>query len=96
MSQKAVTDELATLEQEQIQGGVYDVSSHNDDAVFESLSTLLGSANLSTLIPTSVRHGGMSIRFIQGSVPNSDNKYIQFRYTGTATTGTPNPFFRCD
>lgn len=48
-------------------------------AVFESLSTLLGSANLSTLIPTSVRRGGMSIRFIQGSVPNSDNKYVQYR-----------------
>ena len=86
MSQDAVSKELASLEtnlnaieQEQIQGGVYDVSSHNDGAVFESLSTLLGSANLSTLIPTSVRRGGMSIRFIQGSVPNSDNKYVQYR-----------------
>ena len=68
MSQKAVTDELALK-------GVYDVSSHNGGAVFESLSTLLGSANLSTLIPTSVRHGGMSIRFVQ----TSDNKYVQYR-----------------
>ena len=58
---------------------VYDVSSHNDGAVFESLSDLLGSANLSTLIPTSVRRGGMSIRFIQGSAPNTDNKYVQYR-----------------
>ena len=92
ISQKAVTTELAQLrfqlrldlneiEQEQIQGGVYDVSSHNDGAVFESLSALLGSANLSTLIPTSVRHGGMSIRFIQGS----DNKYVQFRYMSSST-----------
>lgn len=86
MSQDAVSKEFASIwsdlneiEQEQIQGGVYDVSSHNDGAVFESLSTLLGSANLSTLIPTSVRRGGMSIRFIQGSVPNSDNKYVQYR-----------------
>lgn len=86
MSQKAVTDELtainsdvADLELEQIQGGVYDVSSHNDGAVFESLSALLSSSDLSTLIPTVVRHGGMSIRFIQGSVPNSDNKYVQYR-----------------
>ena len=74
-----LNEAITALEQEQIQGGVYDVSSHNDGAVFESLSTLLGSANLSTLIPTSVRRGGMSIRFIQGSVPNSDNKYIQAR-----------------
>lgn len=76
---KADQTELDQLELEQIQGGVYDVSSHNDGAVFESLSTLLGSANLSTLIPESVRHGGMSIRFIQGSVPSSDNKYVQAR-----------------
>lgn len=60
-------------------GIIYDVSANNDGAVFESLSTLLGSANLSTLIPTSVRRGGMSILFIQGSVPNSDNKYVQYR-----------------
>ena len=61
-------------------GIIYDVSAHNDGAVFESLSALLGSSNLSTLIPTSVRHGGMSIRFIQGSEQSSDNKYIQYRY----------------
>ena len=58
---------------------IYDVSSHNDGAVFESLQVLLSSSNLSTLIPTSVRHGGMSIRFIQGSVPNSNNNYVQAR-----------------
>lgn len=75
MSQDAVTRELTDLEL----GVIYDVSAHNDGAVFKSLSTLLGSANLSTLIPTSVRRGGMSIRFIQGSVPNSDNKYVQYR-----------------
>lgn len=75
MSQDAVTRELTDLEL----GVIYDVSAHNDGAVFESLSTLLGSANLSTLIPTSVRRGGMSIRFIQGSVPNSDKKYVQYR-----------------
>ena len=60
-------------------GIIYDVSANNGGAVFESLSTLLGSANLSTLIPTSVRRGGMSIQFIQGSVPNSDNKYVRYR-----------------
>ena len=58
---------------------IYDVSSHNDGAVFESISALLSSSNLSTLIPTSVRHGGMTIRFIQGSEQSSDNKYVQYR-----------------
>lgn len=75
MSQKATSAKFTELEQ----GIIYDVSAHNDNAVFESLSALLSSPNLSTLIPTSVRHGGMSIRFIQGSEQSSDNKYIQAR-----------------
>ena len=58
---------------------IYDVSARNGGVVFESLSALLGSADLSTLIPTSVRHGGMSIRFIQGSVSSSSNTYVQYR-----------------
>ena len=80
-----LNETITALEQEQIQGGVYDVSSHNDNAVFESISALLGNANLYTLIPTSVRRGGMSIRFIQGSVPNSDNKYLQYRFILSGT-----------
>ena len=70
-----VSSKVNQLEQEQIQGGVYDVSTHNDGAVFESLQSLLSSSNLDTLIPVSVRHGGMSIRFVQ----SSDNKYVQYR-----------------
>ena len=76
------------VSQEIIQGGVYDVSSHNNNAVFESLQALLSSPSLSTFIPALVRHGGMSIKFIQGSVPNSDNnssQYVQFHYIGTST-----------
>lgn len=60
-------------------GIIYDVSAHNGGVAFESLSALLSSSNLSTLIPISVRHAGMSIRFIQGSVQSSDNKYVQYR-----------------
>lgn len=79
-STKAVYDEnnkrldniLIELEQS---AGIYDVSAHNNGVVFESLSALLSSSNLSTLIPISVRHGGMSIRFIR----TSDNKYVQYR-----------------
>lgn len=67
------------VSQEIIQGGVYDVSSHNNSAVFESLQALLSSPSLSTFIPESVRHGGMSIKFIQGSEHSSDNKYVQYR-----------------
>ena len=54
---------------------IYDVSARNNGVVFESLSALLSSSDLSTLIPTSVRRGGMTIRFIQ----SSDNKYVQYR-----------------
>lgn len=84
VSQKCITNTVSQLEQEQIQGGVYDVSAHNNDAVFESLQTLLSSSNLSTLIPPSVRHGGMMIRFIQGSEQNSGNKYVQYRLMANA------------
>ena len=68
-------NKFSELELEQIQGGVYDISAHNNNAVFKSLQALLSSSNLSTLIPMSVRHGGMSIRFVQ----SSDNKYVQWR-----------------
>lgn len=81
MSQKATT--------KAIHGILYDVSAHNDGAVFESLQALLSSSSLNTLIPTSVRCGGMSIRFIQGSVPNSDNKYVQYRLTDASFSTTP-------
>ena len=47
-----------------IASDIYDVSYHNSGTTFESLSALLSSENLSTLIPTAVRHGGMSIRFV--------------------------------
>lgn len=53
----------------------YDVTLHNSGATFASIEALLSDANLSTLIPTNVRKGGMSIKF----VCSSDNKYVQFR-----------------
>ena len=57
-----------------LDGGAYDVSAHNSGATFASLSALLNSENLNTLIPTEIRHGGMSIKFVQ----SSDNKYVRF------------------
>ena len=58
-----------------IASDIYDVSAHNNGVTFASLSTLLSSENLSTLIPSAVRCGGMTIRFIQ----SSDNRYVQYR-----------------
>ena len=69
---KETDNKLSELESEVI----YDVTTNNDGTTFSSLSALLSSENLSTLIPTSVRHGGISIRFVQ----SSDNKYVQYRY----------------
>ena len=68
---KETNGKLSKLES----GVIYDVTANNDGATFPSLSALLSSENLSTLIPTSVRHGGMSVRFVQ----SSDNKYVQYR-----------------
>ena len=80
---EASQEKLTELESE----AIYDVSAHNNNAVFESLQSLLSNSDLNSLIPTSIRCGGMSIRFI-----NSYNKYVQYRYTGIKTTGNPNPF----
>ena len=70
---KETDNKLSELESEVI----YDVTANNDGTTFSSLSALLSSENLSTLIPTSVRHGGMSISFVQ----SSDNKYVQYFLT---------------
>lgn len=61
---------------------IYDVSARNNNTAFESLKALLSSSNLSTLIPTSVRQGGITIRFIQ----SSDSKYVQYRYMESDAT----------
>ena len=85
--QTAIADETkrAKAAEEAI---IFDVSVQNNGAVFESLSALLSSSNLSTLIPTSVRHGGMIIRFIQGSEQSSWNKYVQYRLMATSFSTT--------
>lgn len=77
-------------------GSVYDVSFYNKGAVFDSIQSLLSSSDLNTLIPTSVRHGGMSIRFIQGSVPTSDNKYVQYRLMAQSFTTDTTQWAICD
>ena len=69
---------------------IYDVSVHNNGVVFESLSALLSSSNLSTLIPTSIRYGGMTIRFIQ----SLDNKYVQYILKTDSWSTDPNSWER--
>lgn len=58
--------------------GVFDVNRYvGSDTPYDSLSQVLN--NAATLIPTAVRRGGMSIKFIQ----SSDNKYVQYRLMST-------------
>ena len=89
MSQKATTtaiaDEVARANAAE-KAIIFDVSANNNDAVFESLEALLSSSNLSTLIPVLYRHGGMTIRFIQGSEQSTANKYVQYRYMSSDIT----------
>ena len=73
---KETDNKLSELESEVM----YDVTANNDGITFPSLSALLSSENLSTLIPSKVRCGGMSIRFIQDSKQSSNNNYVQYRY----------------
>lgn len=110
MSQKAITDAIAVEETRAKEaeknldnkvtdletGMIYDVSANNNDAVFESLQALLSSSDLNTLIPPSVRHGGMSIKFIQGSVPSSDNKYVQYRLISQSWNTTITNWLKID
>lgn len=84
---QAITDEKNRAMAAE-QAIIFDVSAHNNGTVFESLPALLGNSNLDTLIPVSLRHGGMTIRFIQGSEQSSDNKYVQYRLMTNAWSTT--------
>ena len=65
---------------------VFDISKYHSGATYSNLADALTSNTGG--VPQSLQKGGMSIKFVQ----TSDNKYVQFRYMGTATTGSPNPF----
>ena len=56
---------------------VWDVTARNSNTTFASLNALLSDANIATLIPTTIRRGGMQIRFVL----SSDNKYVQYFLT---------------
>lgn len=56
---------------------VFDISAKTGQN-YETLDDALTAAN--SVIPTSKKKGGMSIKFVQ----SSDNKYVQYRYMGTS------------
>ena len=62
-------------------GGVFDISAYNavggTPATYANLTAALGTDGAN--IPDYLRKGGMSVKFIQGSAPSSDNNYVQFR-----------------
>ena len=63
-------------------GEVYDISANHPDGQgnptpYADLAAALGTGGAN--VPVGIRRGGMSIKFIQGTVQSSDNKYIQAR-----------------
>jgi len=76
---ESLESELTTV------SALYDVSAHNGGVTFASLEALLSDADLATLIPTNVRKGGMSIKFVK----TSDNNYVQFRLMKNQWSTTP-------
>ena len=56
--------------------GVFDVTAKTGD-VYATLGDALTAAN--SVIPANKKKGGMSIKFVQGTVQSSDNKYVQYR-----------------
>ena len=62
-------------------GEVFDISEYNatggTPAQYETLALALGTDGAN--VPEGVRQGGMSVKFIQGTVSSTDNKYVQAR-----------------
>ena len=70
-------------------GEVYDISVNHPDGQgnptpYADLTTALGTSGAN--IPADIRRGGMSIKFIQGTVQSSDNKYVQYRLVADTFT----------
>jgi hypothetical protein len=74
--------------------GVYDVSvdhtTDNQPKVYASLSAALND------IPAAKQKGGMSIKFIQGTVQSSDHKYVQYRLTKDEWSVFPSDWIEAD
>ena len=70
------------LNKKSIVGEVFDISEYHGGAKYADLTAALGTNGAN--IPDNLRKGGMSVKFVQ----SSDNKYVQYRYMGTATDAT--------
>lgn len=79
----------------------YDESAKKTSVVWITTNTFTGVVNNYTfdeavkLVPMSYRHGGLKLRFIDcigGSSNVSENKYVEYMYTGTDATGNQNKF----
>lgn len=69
--------------------GIFDISAFNaNGGALVSYASLAAALNSGANIPEAFRHSGMTIRFVL----SSDSRYVQYRYLGTAVTGSPNPF----
>ena len=78
--------DITNLQEAVAEGAVYDISANNSGTTYADLTAALGPSGAN--VPADLRKGGMSVKFVQ----SSDNKYVQYRYMGTETTGSPNPF----
>lgn len=56
---------------------VYDISAAHSGAAYADLAAALGTNGSN--VPDTVRKGGMSVKFIQGTAQSSDNMYVQYR-----------------
>ena len=72
-------------------GLAYDVSVLHPTSGVSGGSTYASLSAAIAVIPQDKRKGGMTVKFVQ-SYDNNSSQYVQYRYMGTATTGTPNPF----
>jgi len=67
---------------------IFDISEYNASGTPPTLAKYSTLSLALAAVPQAKQKGGMTIRYVQ----SSDNKYVQYRYTGIATTGNPNPF----
>ena len=74
----------------------YDASTDHTTVVWTTIRTNIGQRNDYTFeeavnsVPASYRHGGLNLSFLSNeNVPNSDNKYVQYRLMSNTFNTTP-------
>lgn len=82
MTTKQILQGIHDWALQKVQNVVYDISAAHPDGQgnptpYADLTAALGTGGVN--IPEDIRKGGMSIKFIQGTVQSYDNKYVQYR-----------------